>query len=220
MAPALQGYNYHIVGGDPDIDKIMEVEGAYSAGLKHADFVIFSGGVDVSPSMYNEFVIRPEVEEPDRDRDRYEARVFQHATKAKLLIGICRGAQLLCVLNGGKLWQHVTGHRGSHPCLYTDEAGKKRFVNVTSDHHQMMIPTKHGEVWGVAGKSTHRWNGFTVNERAARMTDKHMLDPEIVFFRTARNQGSLCFQPHPEWTGTACRKLFFQCIQRALKEVK
>lgn len=219
MGHSLQGYHYHVVGGDALIEKIMEEEGCFPSGLGSADFVIFSGGTDISPSMYNEFVVRPETQRPDVDRDRYESRVFTHlAGRAKLLIGICRGAQLLCVLNGGKLWQHVTGHGNcNHPVLYTSEDGKKKYVNVTSDHHQMMIPNKFGEVWAAAGMSTYKWNGFTINLEAAKMASKHMLDPEIVFFKQAR---SLCFQPHPEWPGTACRKLFFQCINRALKETK
>lgn len=218
MAPSLQGYCYHVVGGDALIEKIMEEEGCYPSGLGKADFVIFSGGTDISPSLYNEFIVRPETEEPDRDRDRYESRVFTHASShKKLLIGICRGAQLLCALNGGKLWQHVTGHRSNHPCLYTNEDGKKKYVNVTSDHHQMMVPNKFGEVWGASGMSTHKWSGFTKDVKEATMPNKHVLDPEIVFFKGSR---SLCFQPHPEWPGTACRKLFFQCINRALKETK
>jgi putative glutamine amidotransferase len=58
------------------------------------------------------------------------------------IIGICRGAQMLCALNGGYLIQHVNGHAGCGHSIRTQEG---RIINVNSIHHQMMQPqgTKH-----------------------------------------------------------------------------
>src|SRR5690606_17623115 len=76
--------------------------------MEEADIVLFTGGEDVSPSLYGEENV---LSFSNPDRDIYEKAMFEEACKNnKNIIGICRGSQLLTALNGGKLIQDVTNH--------------------------------------------------------------------------------------------------------------
>jgi putative glutamine amidotransferase len=99
--------------------------------------VVFTGGSDVSPSMYGEEEIPAAGVYTMPKRDRQERQVFKAAKEAGIpMFGICRGAQFLCAMAGGKLVQHVDGHQGWHEII-TDDGRRMR---VNSLHHQMQIP--------------------------------------------------------------------------------
>lgn len=92
------------------------------------------------------------------------------------MVGICRGAQLLNVMNGGKLHQHVTGHGTSHRMrTLTDDE-----FRVTSTHHQMMIPAED-----------HQLLGYAIDIAFAGSQP----EPEVVWYPRTK---SMCVQFHPE----------------------
>lgn len=210
----LQGWRFHVLPGDSDYDvvKMMEEACAIRSDMKHADIIIFTGGTDVNPSLYGE-KRHKRTQTSDQYRDTLETKIYHAAyTKKKFMIGICRGAQLLNVLNGGSLWQHVDNHTGTcHPILYTNEKKEKYIVPVTSDHHQMMIPTDYAQVWGKACETSRVECPDFTRMRA----EKHNDDIEIVYYKTTQ---SLCFQPHPEWGLVSCRELFMDCVRRGMLE--
>jgi putative glutamine amidotransferase len=85
--------------------------------LERLDALVLTGGSDVDPALYGEPVdgavdIRP-------DRDRSELLLLRGALVADLpVLAICRGAQLMCVAYGGRLYQHLPdalGHDGHRP---------------------------------------------------------------------------------------------------------
>lgn len=207
----LQGWRYHVVGGDKLIEKMMEEACAVRTGLGTADIVIFSGGTDINPRLYHQTKL-DKTQNPDLDRDRIEQAVYHAAVaKKKYIVGICRGAQLVNVLNGGSLWQHVDGHVGTnHQMMYINEDGGKFIVAVTSDHHQLVIPTADGKIWGYAQECTFKQNDVIKRHVAPNQANP---EPEIVFYKATR---SLCFQPHPEWGLASCRELFYDCVRRAM----
>ena len=97
--------------------------------------VVFTGGADVTPAVYGEEANPKTGNNPPRDK--FESKVFDRSVELKKNIaGICRGAQFICALSGGKLVQHITGHGGYHN-LKTDD---DRTIKVTSTHHQMQLP--------------------------------------------------------------------------------
>ena len=102
---------------------------------KDVVLVIFTGGADVTPSFYGEEANHRTYNV--KQRDAVERAVFQKALKQKKNIaGICRGAQFICAMSGGKLVQHVNNHGGYHN-VRTDDG---RLINVSSVHHQMQLP--------------------------------------------------------------------------------
>ena len=87
--------------------------------MEEADVVVFTGGADVDPALYNQ---RPHNTTQFTEwRDRAEITAFQRAHALEIpMFGICRGAQLLTVLTGGHLVQDISGHGTDHPIVDLD----------------------------------------------------------------------------------------------------
>src|SRR5215813_3832263 len=80
------------------------------------DGFLLTGGVDVHPSFYNgssEYNNSPGSFQ--LDRDHFEEKIYQYSQLNNLpLLGICRGMQLVNVLQGGKLIQDLDNGNERH----------------------------------------------------------------------------------------------------------
>jgi gamma-glutamyl-gamma-aminobutyrate hydrolase PuuD len=108
------------------------------------DGLLLTGGTDVNPRRYGE-APGPHTQGPDTERDELEARLLADALAQDLpVLAICRGMQLLNVVAGGTLTQHLgdsNAHHGDHPVLIQPGSrlagiygAGERVVN--SRHHQ------------------------------------------------------------------------------------
>lgn len=164
--------------------------------LYHYDLVCLVGGADVDPRYYNEPKDPRTYSTPDQD-----SMVFDYLTQTQALsmpvVGICKGAQQLCVFNGGKLHQHVNGHNQGHDIVVSD-SGEMFYTR--GGHHQMMHP---------AG-TEHELVAYSDN-----ISGEILFEPEVVYF--PKNNG-LAVQYHPEWMDKESRgsKFFWECIERYL----
>lgn len=96
---------------------------------------LFTGGEDVCPRMYGEEPT-PMCGHYNEERDKQETSLYIELAMTGIpCFGICRGSQLLYVLQGGKLNQHIEGHAisGLHDVI---KVGTKTRFPVTSTHHQ------------------------------------------------------------------------------------
>lgn len=172
-----------------------------------ADLVVFSGGSDVDPQLYGEKP-HPSVY-VSHQRDETDMALYVMCLEHGIpMLGICRGAQFLHVMNGGKLFQDVDGHNGSHAIW--DILGKQRIEKISSVHHQMVRPnTDNGmEIIATAAKSNVRY--VDANHK---MEGSH-LDIEAFFYRDTCCVG---IQGHPEYEGYNyftqwCLKLLDQLV--------
>ncbi|RWZ46395.1 gamma-glutamyl-gamma-aminobutyrate hydrolase family protein [Labedella phragmitis] len=74
------------------------------AGL---DALVLTGGKDIESARYGQ-TPHPDSDEPRPDRDAWEFDLLEGALDRDLpVLGICRGAQVLNVLRGGTLHQHL-----------------------------------------------------------------------------------------------------------------
>lgn len=171
--------------------------------FEEADLVVFTGGSDVNPELYGE--VKHERTKFSQERDDTDLMAYMYCMERGIpMLGICRGAQFLHVMNGGKLWQHVTGHYGDHP-MY-DTVAKRQIACVSSVHHQSIIHDKDNkdiEILGTAYKSTERWaNPLEKNPGAigvnAGAVGNNSADIEAFFYR---NTCCLGIQGHPEYRG-------------------
>jgi len=170
-----------------------------------ADLICLTGGADVHPSLYGEKPIVGTCS--DVARDKKDALIYHEALEQNIpIVGVCRGGQFLNVMNGGKMWQDVNGHTGSHEMLITDTG---QVIKVTSTHHQMMIPAPEAEILATAQKSSKR--------QSETKTVHNPQDPdiEVVFYPKT---DSLCFQPHPEFADEACQNYFFDLLYEKFGE--
>jgi putative glutamine amidotransferase len=106
--------------------------------LETPDFIVFGGGVDVSPALYNEATMKGTHFDEDTDYQDF-CTVIAAKLKSIPRVGICRGMQLLHVAQGGTLIQHINGHAGPMHTLLTEEedpiAGWED-IKINSHHHQ------------------------------------------------------------------------------------
>jgi len=175
-------------------DKVFEEKQAIAKeGFAGVDAVIFWGGTDISPSLYREpSHLRTQQTDVPSPRDIFEWKAMNYCKANNIpMIGVCRGAQLMCVFAGGKLIQHVNGHHSPH--LVTTVTNEN--FTVTSDHHQMMYPfdVDH-ELLAMSSRKMSSLYEDGWNRSITDMIDKP--EAEVVFF--PKIQG-LAIQGHPEW---------------------
>ena len=121
--------------------------------LAECDGFLFPGGADIAPALYGQ-KRRPECGKPDRIRDGFERLLMRAVLKTgKPVLCICRGMQLLNVVQGGTLTQDIKplqtyrhadlAHRAgtAHPVgLQPDSILSQIFgssaISVNSLHHQ------------------------------------------------------------------------------------
>lgn len=157
--------------------------------LTSKDVVLFDGGTDISPEIYAERP-HPLTQKPDKVRDEQERIWFRRAQGVGAgCIGVCRGAQLLCALSGGKLIQHVTGHGGPKSQVIITSDGREMVAS--GDHHQMMYP------YDIIEYELLAWtNGLGEYHCEYGKIIEAEKEPEVLWIPHTR---SLCIQPHPEW---------------------
>jgi len=102
--------------------------------------VMFTGGADVHPKYYGG--MHTNVSFVTEERDALEQKIFNYYLKKKVkMTGICRGLQIINVLAGGQMYQHISRHAGIyHNIIYP---ATKVVNEVTSSHHQLVILPKH-----------------------------------------------------------------------------
>ncbi|OEV29956.1 glutamine amidotransferase [Streptomyces nanshensis] len=126
--------------------------------VSRLDALVVSGGPDVEPVRYGAEP-GPDCGPPDPERDAWELALTRAALDQRVpLLGICRGMQILNVLLGGTLVQHMEGHRGT-PGVFAEHAVRPvpgtrlaqvlpEPVSVPTYHHQAVARVGDGLVPG------------------------------------------------------------------------
>ncbi len=151
------------------------------------DGFLFSGGVDVNPTLYGEEKQFDSVEIDD-ERDAFEKGLFAAVyPTGRPILGICRGIQSVNVFLGGTLHQHIDGHSQT-------ESGENR----PQDVHVMEGSLLHR----ICGKNDLRVNSFhhqAVKDIAPGLiVDALSTDGFIEALHSPTHPFLLCVQFHPE----------------------
>lgn len=169
--------------------------------LKNIDLIIFGGGQDVCPALYDHKNVASHCGEQPSARDLWERDLFElnYSTKHVVpMLGICRGAQFLCAMTGGYLIQHVDNHAGvEHIIKLCDGTDNDKEIVGNSYHHQMMIPVINSCILGYTKNRSKDWYYDTISaQKYNRLTHFNpAINAEIVLF----NANAIGFQPHPEY---------------------
>ena len=166
-----------------------------TSDMTEADIVLFTGGEDVNPALYNTPKHRTTMF--NDKRDKAEVSVFKKIKPTQLALGICRGSQFLCVMNGGLLVQNCENHGlwGTHGI--TD--GEIEY-EITSTHHQMQYPYNlPTDEYDILYKSSELrsypcYEGANINPEDIMANG----EPEIVLYHKNNNPKCLAIQGHPE----------------------
>jgi len=164
--------------------------------LIDADALLLWGGEDIHPSFYKE-PAHPKNETQTKVapyRDLVEWELMREAYNRSIpIIGVCRGAQFLCVFSGGKLIQDCKGHYSGHGIITYDGLS----MHAAANHHQMMNPasgTYDLLAWAESQMAMDMQDGWSRPAEGELITAKK--DPEALWFRDVKG---LAIQPHPEW---------------------
>ncbi len=151
---------------------------------RELDGLVLMGGSDVSPESYGEKALKPEWN-GDRSRDDYEITLLRAFIAAgKSVLGVCRGAQVINVAQGGTLYQDLASQfpgalnhrnwdiydRNSHATSIVPGSGLARLypgltlTKTNSVHHQAARELGRDlvvEAWSEPDRVVEaiRWNG-------------------------------------------------------------
>lgn len=176
----------------------------FTRKLEKANIIIFEGGTDIAPEIYNEPSGRYTQVNKLTERDKREIELFNYGLKHNLfMIGICRGGQLLTALSGGKLVQHTNNHGSSYHSVKTWD---NKTYRMNSLHHQMFYPWNlpkedYKLISWTEGISTTYLNGWDeeISFPNEAITDTGLIiEPEVVYYPKTK---SFSVQGHPELLG-------------------
>ena len=167
--------------------------------IYRCDGFILTGGVDVDPSFYNGetgYKNSPSLFQPERDR--FEEKIYSHSQLYKLpVLGICRGMQLINILQGGKLIQDL------------DNGNERHRKEDLDKEHTIVVSEKDSLLYKIAGSHAGH-----VNSAHHQAIDPNAIGDNLVVnayddddekiiegleFKNKNNKAfMLCVQWHPE----------------------
>jgi len=184
----------YVVGGNRQYANWMEGT-HWSEDIENADLVVFTGGEDINPIHYGR-ARHPKTFFNDK-RDNEEFAAFRVAKfLEKPMVGICRGAQLLCVIAGGRLIQDQDDPLFFHPII----TSTNRVLTMTSMHHQAQFPwdlpkDKYVPLAWTVGNSHHHDGPMERVEMIYEAPPCCNREAEIIYYPDIRG---LAIQGHPE----------------------
>ena len=193
--PSFQGMKAYVTPGAfvGSIRRLL-LEAGFEAATtwEEADVVCFSGGSDISPTLYNEKPIPATY--PDAGRDTLETVIYHHClNNDKYMFGICRGAQFLHAMNGGRLWQDVRGHAGrDHLIVDLDDDVK---ILATSIHHQMLRANNRLKIVAVTEEQISKRFEAENEVSLIASADNYEIEIEAGYYE---DTGCFFVQGHPE----------------------
>jgi putative glutamine amidotransferase len=154
--------------------------------LKKDNILVLWGGEDIGTEIYNQMPNKYVHIWKMSERDKEEITLTKEAIALGIpILGICRGAQLLCCLTGGWLIQHIENHVTNTHDVHVENKG---VFKTNSCHHQMMVPSADQKVLAYAFETL----GVVEADNNIRIERV----PEVVHFPKIRALG---IQGHPEW---------------------
>ncbi len=115
--------------------------------IYRCDGFVLTGGVDTHPSLYNGKTVYNNLPSSFQiERDHFEENIYHYSQLNKLpVLGICRGMQLINVLQGGKLIQDL-------------DNGNERHKKEESDKEHAIVSEKNSLLYKISGSFTGHVN--------------------------------------------------------------
>jgi gamma-glutamyl-gamma-aminobutyrate hydrolase PuuD len=189
-------------------DSVVQVNAPDDMMEENAILVLW-GGTDISPTLYN----HPESQRTyagAKKRDAEEWALLHRAVEMNIpIIGVCRGAQMLCAAAGGFLIQDVSNHAGADHSVTTY---KGETFKVNTIHHQMMAGYEEVPHEMLAWCEKPLSRGYIYKDDKEYVPSETFVEAEAIYFPTLRG---LAFQWHPEGMDmhSAAQKFVFEEIK-------
>jgi putative glutamine amidotransferase len=194
-------------GEDVEVVKL-EVD---SHDYKSCQGIVLTGGTDVHPDAYDgehDYPNKPD--HWDEDRDEYEETVYKYAKVNKIpILAICRGLQLVNVLEGGTMIQDLGEGNATHQKVETD---KEHTVTVDS---RTMLGDITGAMSGTVNSAHHQAVDEPGRSLLVSATSKDNVI-EGLEFKDKTNKGfMIAVQWHPERMKDKDTSAFSKNIKKA-----
>ncbi|KAB7614476.1 gamma-glutamyl-gamma-aminobutyrate hydrolase family protein [Amylibacter sp. SFDW26] len=185
--------------------------------LDTVDGIVFAGGADIDPTYYSGDVEHPKLGSKDTERDETEFALLRAVLgrKDKPVLLICRGLQVLNVLSGGTLYEHIADvhpeniHQGTET-IWTLQAAdiieESKLFNVVD---RDVVKTMSGHHQGVKDIG----EGLSASATAA--------DGIVEALEVADHPFCIAVQWHPEMTADVdeSQQNIFDALVKAAKPI-
>lgn len=206
-----------VVGGAVGYANFLQ-DASIVTDIKEADVVLFTGGEDVTPSLYN--CEKHPKTFSNLQRDLEEKKIFESVIPDKqVCLGICRGSQFLCVMNGGLLVQHCDNHAIGFTHGITDG---RMCYQITSTHHQMQYPYNlHKGDYDILFRSEDNRSSYYEGDNIDTSLLYCFGEPEIVYYHKEGLPKCLAVQGHPEMIpNSPVAKMINNLVKKLVNEIK
>jgi putative glutamine amidotransferase len=165
-----------------------------SNAYKDCSGILLSGGTDVDPDLYDgdkDYDLKPD--EWESERDAYEETVYKYAKVNKIpVLAICRGLQLVNVVEGGTMIQDLGDLNATHR---KEENDKEHAVTIDSR-------TLLGDITGAMSGTVNSAHHQAVEEPARPLMVNAVSKDNVIEgleFKDKTNKGfMIAVQWHPE----------------------
>lgn len=174
------------------------------------------GGADIHPSYYGH-ERHPTTYTGGGPRDKLEWTLMNEAKDRGIpIIGVCRGAQMLCALAGGWLIQDCEDHAGRGHFVHTYDGAQ---FHANSLHHQMMAGLENTEHQLVAWREGRKGQPYGYKDGQVYDPPADFKEPEFVYFPKVRGYA---IQWHPEMmpSHAAATRFILDYISKKEQEIK
>ena len=204
---SMEKYVNWFQGEDVDIVKL-EID---SHDYKSCSGIVLTGGTDVHPDVYDgehEYPNKPE--SWDEDRDEYEETVYKYAKVNKIpILAICRGLQLVNVIEGGTMIQDLGEGNVTH-----QKEGNDKEHSVTIDSRTLL-----GDITGAMSGTVNSAHHQAVDEPGRSLLVNATSKDNVIEgleFKDKTNKGfMIAVQWHPERMKDKDTSAFSKNIKRA-----
>lgn len=215
-----ENYSIAIAGerGVPVVLAKVEDETLIKRQIDSIDGLLLSGGDDIEPSFFGESP-HQKLGPIEPGRDLYEMKLIEYALQAgKPILGICRGAQILNVHQGGRMYQDIYAQHDKETIKHVQDAAK----NYLS--HEITI-AENTKLHDIVGQSKIRTNSF--HHQANKEVPEHFAvsarteDGIIEAIESKEHEFVIGVQWHPEATYSvdeSSQKIFRMFIKAANKK--
>lgn len=197
----------------PKLDDVAQIK----AQIDSIDGLLLSGGNDVDPTLYGEDP-HQKLGYIEAGRDAYELKLIDYALEqGKPILGICRGAQILNVHQGGTMYQDIYEQIESKVMGHSQQAVRE------FPSHEVTV-TEGTKLYDIVGQEKIRTNSF--HHQANKVLPPHFVvsastsDGVIEGIESTEHEFLIGLQWHPEDlydNDEPSRKIFRKFIEIAGK---
>ena len=186
--------------------------------LEYKCALVLWGGEDIGSRIYSEKHYTTQKYVHESGRDVREINMVMAAQEDEIpIIAVCRGAQLMTAIAGGKLIQHVYHHAGQHHEIMTNDG---RVMLANSYHHQMCYLEKVDHeliAWAHPNRSSIYYGAEgTCSPELSATRELGWREPEVFWLPAWK---ALCIQGHPEYRSDGVAEYEDYCCELVKKYI-